>query len=106
MGQKPKAIARMKRCVYGTRDAGMIWEECYSQALTQMGFRRGVASPCCFHHAARDIAVVTHGDDVTALGARADLLWYEHELSNVFELNLKGRIGTAADCDKEVKPPV
>ena len=47
MGQGPKAIAHLKRSVYDTRDAGMIWEECYSQAPLPMGFRRGVASPCC-----------------------------------------------------------
>ena len=29
MGLGTKAVARLKRCVCGTRDAGMIWEECY-----------------------------------------------------------------------------
>ena len=41
MGLGPRAVARLKRCVYGTRDAGMRWEETYSQALLDLGFRRG-----------------------------------------------------------------
>ena len=34
-------VAHLKRCVYGTRDAGAIWEDCYATALTEMGFVRG-----------------------------------------------------------------
>ena len=45
MGLGPKSVARLKRCVYGTRDAGMIWEECYSEALSQISFTRGIANP-------------------------------------------------------------
>ena len=29
------------RCVYGTRDAGLFWEQCYSKILNDMGFERG-----------------------------------------------------------------
>ena len=38
MGIGGRYIAHVKRCVYGTRDAGNIWEDCYADALTQMGF--------------------------------------------------------------------
>ena len=27
MGLGPKAVVHLRRCVYGTRDAGMLWEE-------------------------------------------------------------------------------
>ena len=103
LGQGPKACARLKRCVYGTRDAGMLWEECYSTALLAMGFRRGIASPCCFHHSERNIRVVIHGDDFTALADREQLLWYEAGLAKVFEIVVKGRLGGVPDCDKEVR---
>ena len=43
-------IAHLKRCVYGTRDVGAIWEDCYASALVELGFVRGTASPCCFWH--------------------------------------------------------
>ena len=103
MGQGPKSVARLRRCVYGTRDAGMLWEECYSTALTAMGFRRGLASPCCFFHKEKHIRVVIHGDGFTALGAAEELRWYEQGLSNVFELVVKGRLGEDKGCDREVR---
>ena len=37
----------------------------------------GAASPCCFYHKTKDISVVLHGDDFTALGTDADLDVYE-----------------------------
>ena len=61
LGLHKGAIARLKRCVYGTRDAGMIWEETYAQALLDMGFRRGLSSPCCFFSKDLQVAVVVYG---------------------------------------------
>ena len=46
----------------------MLWEEAYAELLTQHGFRRGKASPCCFWHPGRQISLVCHGDDFTSLG--------------------------------------
>ena len=81
----------------------MIWEECYSHALINLGFRRGIANPCCFYNEQRQLAVVVHGDDFTALGARDDLEYLEKGLSEVFELKLKGHLGEASDCQKEIR---
>ena len=81
------------KCVCGTRDAGMIWEETYGAALQQIGFTAGRASPCCFFHKDRSIHLVVHGDDLTAMGVRADLDWYEERLGQSFELKIRGRIG-------------
>ena len=64
-------VAHLKRCVYGTRDAGAIWEDCYADALMEMGFERGTASPCCFYNPTTRLRVVVHGDDFTCLGPRA-----------------------------------
>ena len=50
MGLGPSVVARLDRCMYGTRDAAGIWESCYSNALVAIGFVAGSASPCCFHH--------------------------------------------------------
>ena len=32
------AVAHRRRCVYGTRAACMSWEDCYAQALIDLGF--------------------------------------------------------------------
>ena len=102
LGLPASLLAKQTRCVYGTRDAGMIWEETYRSALEGMGFVAGKASPCCFHHASRGISLVVHGDDLTALGLKADLDWYEAQLAKCFKLKIRGRLGE--DCElKEMR---
>ena len=46
MGLPPGYAARLRRCAYGTRGAGLRWEETYSAKLEEMGFVRGTVSPC------------------------------------------------------------
>ena len=84
-------IARMP--VYGTRDAGAIWEECYRGALEALCFTAGVSSPCCFWHEQKGLHVVVHGDDFTSLGCDDELNWLEVELAKHFEIKVRGRIG-------------
>ena len=93
LGLPSHYVAKLKRCVYGTRDAGAIWEECYRGALESMGFTSGISSPCCFFHKGRGISVVVHGDDFTSLGLDADLDWLQVEIAKHFEIKVRGRIG-------------
>ena len=97
LGLPKHFVAKQTRCVYGTRDAGMIWEQCYRDALEHIGCSSGVSNPCLFHHAERDIAVVVHGDDFTAVATDTDLDWYTSELQKVFEIKVRGRIGEGTE---------
>ena len=103
LGLPKHVVGYLVRCAYGTRDAGAIWEETFAGALVAIGFERGAASACCFYHTAKDIAIVVHGDDFTALGEDEDLNWYESELSKYFELKIRGRVGPEASDDKEMR---
>ena len=103
MGLGAKALAHLRRCVYGTRDAGQIWEEVYAATLIRLGFRRGIANPCCFYHDEKQISVVVHGDDLTALGGRSELEWYEAGLREAFEIKVKGHLGEAEVCAEVVR---
>ena len=40
----------------------------------------------------RDISVLVHGDDFTAMETDADLNWCAAELEKDFEINVRGRI--------------
>ena len=40
-GLPPGIYGKLKRCCYGTRDAGALWEECCARALVDLGFTRG-----------------------------------------------------------------
>ena len=88
-----KMITQQTKCVYGTRDAGMIWEETYRQCLEDLGFISGRASPCCLFHPELNLSLVVHGDDVTALGIDASIDKLEAGLEASFEIKIRGRIG-------------
>lgn len=90
-------VARQTRCVYGTRDAGMLWEECYRAALEDADVVTGRANPCLLEHVERDIQVVVHGDDFTALGTDDQLDWYTEQRKNAFEIQVRGRLGLGCE---------
>ena len=103
LGLPSHMVAKQDRCVYGTRDAGGIWEDTYRGALEDTGFTSGAASPCCFHHPERNISVVVHGDDVTAMGLDAGLDYYETELAKNFEFQIRGRLGEGGKGDDQLR---
>ena len=103
LGLQPGTVGRLDRCCYGARDAGMLWEEADAEILTQACFSRRKSSPCVFYHKARQLMVVRHGDDFTALGAKKGLDWYEGILSAAFEIGNYVRMGEAPEDAKQVR---
>ena len=76
LGMPENMVGCLVRCMYGTRGAGAIWENSYTNCLLDMGFIQGSASPCCFSHEPWGAHVVVHGDDFTALGTPTGLDLY------------------------------
>ena len=97
LGLASHLVAKQVRCVYGTRDAGAIWEDAYIEALESIGFRSGIGSPCCFWHPTRGISTVVHGDDITSLGCDNVLDWMRVELGKSFELEIRDRLGVGIE---------
>ena len=89
--------------MYGTRDAASLWEGAYTQALLDMGFEQGAASPCCFFHRIWNVSCVVHGDDFTALGTAESLDLYEAGMAKAFECKMKGRLGHDPEDLKEMR---
>ena len=44
----------LKKAIYGTRDAAQNWEYEYVEQFENMGFKRGMATPCAFSIDSRD----------------------------------------------------
>ena len=64
---------RLLKSLYGTRSAAANWEEEYAGTFNEMGFIKGIGSPCIFVHAHKDIKIVIHGDDITILAVEEDI---------------------------------
>lgn len=94
--------ARLKRHMYGTRAAADGWNDDYGSTLVQsLGFTRGVASPCAFHHSSRGIIIAVYGDDFIAVGKTCELDWYARELAKHYDFAAGGRLGGGEPVDKE-----
>lgn len=98
----PKDMVGLVRCMYGTRDAGAIWEQCYAKCLIDLGFTQGTASPCCFSHKICGAHVVVHEDNFTALGTLHGLDMYERGMAKSFKCKFKGRLGHGQEDFKEM----
>ncbi len=61
------------------------------------GFTAGTSSACVYHHPAKDIIAVIHGDDFTLLGFAGDFDWFRQQIVKKFEVNMRGRLGPAVD---------
>ena len=99
----PGMCGRLKKSMYGTRDAAHNWEECYREAHLSMGFQQGKASTCVYYHAKRNIRVVIHGDDFTALAKAMELDWYRAEIMKRMTAKVKGRIGPGMRDEKDMR---
>ena len=103
LGMGKHVVGKLVRCMYGTRDAGAIWENCYSSCLVKLGFVQGASSPCCFIHHEWNVRVVVHGDDFTAIGSPEALDKYEAGMQRSFDCKLKGRLGLGPEDCKEMR---
>ena len=70
---------KLRKSMYGTRDAAFNWETAYREFMEEMGFKRGKASPCVFYHPKRNVRGVIHGDDFAMLGYEKDLDWLKNK---------------------------
>ena len=87
--QDGDVVGKLVKSMYGTRDAPQNWQAYVDNLMRDLGFLPGVAHPCVYHHAVRDIQVVIHVDDFACLGLPLDLHWLEQAISKLVECTYK-----------------
>ena len=58
--RRPGVCARLRRVLYGCRDAPALWDKFVAQNLAELGFIQGAASTCLYSHRTRGIAIVVN----------------------------------------------
>ena len=92
-GHSSEYVGRLKKSMYGCRDAGMNWELTIAKVMTRLGFIQGKSSPCLYHHPSKNLKCVVHGDDFTTLGPRSGLDWLHKELEKEWMITVRGILG-------------
>ena len=72
------------KSMYGTRDAAQNWSDTYVRLMEKIGFTKGTSCPCAFWHKMKEIRVVVHGDDFTALGWEQQFEWFWQKMLEQF----------------------
>jgi hypothetical protein len=47
-GNIRKIVVRLKKNLYGSKQAALMWYELINEVLTNRGFKRSIYEPCCF----------------------------------------------------------
>ena len=103
MGLPSDTVARQVRCVYGTRDAGKLWQDTYTVVMEALGFKAGESTPCIFWNEERQLMCVVHGDDFTTLGLDEDLKFFETAIQESFEIKTCGCLGEGCPGPQEIR---
>jgi hypothetical protein len=100
---EPGYCARLRRCLYGTRDAPKRWEAFLAEQLVALGFAKGRASPCCYFHAKLEVRCIVHGDDFVLSGRAEALDHVKVGMHERFLLKELGRLGGGQGELKELR---
>ena len=99
---KPGVCGLLNYWLYGMRPASNGWQEEYTKQLSLLGFKPGVASPCCFYRAADDVCCVVHGDDFTFEGPPDALKEVAEALRKVWLVKVRAILGPEPWGDMDV----
>ena len=64
----------------------MNWQSVLSDHLVDAGLTRGIRHPSVFHHPAKDIWTLVHGDDYCSAGSPSSLDWMDDLLAKRYEI--------------------
>eukprot|EP00971_Amphidinium_carterae_P319363 6347305-Amphidinium_carterae.1 len=84
---------KLKRALYGTRDAGQIFQDYINTTLSKVGFVRSQVCGCLFHHREKDVWIVHHGDDFLAVVTEESGAWLDGVMKDGFKIKVMPRIG-------------
>jgi hypothetical protein len=83
---------RLKKAMYGTRDAAQSWELEYSEMMIEAGCKQGSHSACAPYHKEKDARAVVRGDDFKVLGSRSGLDRFREVIQRRMEVKGKARL--------------
>ena len=94
--EPPDNVWRLKRAMYGTRDAAGAWEREWT-TLNSVGFESGVSNPALLHCETLDASMVVHGDDFITLGDSEELSEVERAMSDQYTIKVRAILGAGRD---------
>ena len=79
-------MLRLKKKLYGKRDASMEFNELVAGHILSLGFEQCVDQPAFFVHHEREYVIELHQDDFHECAPEEDLNWFRGEMTSKVEL--------------------
>jgi len=95
-------VGKLKKAMYGTRDAPQVWQGEVRRTLEEMGFTTSIGTPCTYYNEGTDVRVVAHVDDFLVTGPREELQRFRKELGVRYKLK-STMLGPGGDEVREGK---
>ena len=86
-GVKGKNVGRLRKAMYGTRDAPSAWQNLTKATLVKLGYMASRLVPCVYFNIKTGTFVVAHVDDFLVLGSVSNLLQLKKDLRQDFEVD-------------------
>jgi hypothetical protein len=93
---------RLRRWLYGMRQAASAWEPHYAEKLESVGFIRGVSAATVFFNPIILVRCVVHGDDFTFAGFQYELVLIEAQMKSWYALKVRATLGGERGDDEEI----
>ena len=82
-----KHVGKLRKAMYGTRDAPAVWQKLVRRTLVALGFCPSTTCACVYVHHERRIRIVAHVDDFLCTGPKVELLKLRDQLQKDFEVD-------------------
>lgn len=79
----PDFVWKLKKGLYGLKEAGRIWNKTFVKTLTKIGFAKNIAEPCMYAgmYKGKKVLLLIHVDDVLVSAASEEAtLWVGKQL--------------------------
>ena len=100
--QDGDVVGKLKRNMYGFRDAANGWFEGWKELIGTHNYTIGIAKPAFFYNAQRGSRGAAHGDDFYVLGRQQDLDGMAILLKSKYSVREIHRLGFGQGCAQEV----
>lgn len=79
---------RLRKAMYGTRDAMQTWQGKCSEIVKDIDFTIGKASPCHFYTSDQEVCGLAHGDGFVFVGEKGHLKRIEDHMQKKFKVEV------------------
>lgn len=93
-------VGRLRRNMYGCRDASHGWMKDWQALLQSDGYAVGEANPALFYNEARDCRGAVHGDDFYVLGSVEAVGKMKELLGSKYQMREAHRLGFTTGCKR------